>query len=123
MSALRRAGLGFVAIFLFSPRTRNWAAIGLAYTRRPLIACVLLRRDPASGFLALIFVFLVVWVTDILGYFAGRGIGGPKLWVRVSPKKTWSGAIGGFVGSMVFAAGFAARATAKSVPLLLLAGL
>ena len=41
--------------------------------------------------------FLIVWVTDIGGYFAGRGIGGPKLWARVSPKKTWAGAIGGFV--------------------------
>ena len=53
-------------------------------------------------------VLLVVWVTDIGGYFAGRGIGGPKLWPRVSPKKTWAGAVGGFVGSLCVAAGFAA---------------
>ena len=53
-------------------------------------------------------VLLVVWVTDIGGYFAGRGIGGPKLWPRVSPKKTWAGAIGGFALSLVVAGGFAA---------------
>src|SRR6202040_3601208 len=60
------------------------------------------------GFTALVFVLLIVWVTDIGGYFAGRGIGGPRLWPRVSPKKTWAGAIGGFVASLVVAAGFVA---------------
>ena len=60
-----------------------------------------MRLDSTSGFVALIFVLLVVWVTDIGGYFAGRGIGGPKLWPRVSPKKTWAGAIGGFALSLV----------------------
>ena len=66
------------------------------------------------------FVLLVVWVTDIGGYFAGRGIGGPKLWPRVSPKKTWAGAIGGFAASLVVAAGFAALGLGKTGPLLLL---
>ena len=64
------------------------------------LASVLVRLDPVWGFAALMFVLLVVWVTDIGGYFAGRGIGGPKLWPRVSPKKTWAGAIGGFVASL-----------------------
>jgi phosphatidate cytidylyltransferase len=64
---------------------------------------VLLRLDAVKGFVALIFVLLIVWVTDSGGYFAGRGIGGPKLWPRVSPKKTWSGAIGGAFGAVVVA--------------------
>ena len=50
------------------------------------------------------FVLLIVWVTDSGGYFAGRGIGGPKLWPRVSPKKTWAGAVGGFAASLAVAA-------------------
>ncbi len=113
--------LGLFAMFLFSaPAHRSWSAIGLAYTAAALFACVLLRRDPSHGFMALIFVFLVVWITDILGYFVGRGVGGPKLWVRVSPKKTWSGAIGGIVGSMLFAAAFAAAGYGNLVPMLLL---
>jgi phosphatidate cytidylyltransferase len=58
-------------------------------------------------------------VTDIGGFFAGRGIGGPKLWPRISPKKTWAGAVGGFAASLVVAAGFAAFGLGKSVPLLL----
>ena len=78
------------------------------YAAAAEIASVLVRLDPRQGFAALMFVLLVVWVTDIGGYFAGRGIGGPKLWPRVSPKKTWAGAVGGFAASLAVAAGFAA---------------
>jgi len=48
----------------------------------------------------MLFVFAIVWVTDIAAYFTGRAIGGPKLWPAVSPKKTWSGAIGGTLGGI-----------------------
>lgn len=43
---------------------------------------------------ALILLF-VIWATDIGAYFVGSFLGGPKLWPSVSPKKTWSGSIGG----------------------------
>jgi phosphatidate cytidylyltransferase len=66
-------------------------------------------------------VLLVVWATDIGGYFAGRAIGGPKLWQRISPKKTWSGAIGGFVASLLVAIGFSASDVGKALPLMILA--
>jgi phosphatidate cytidylyltransferase len=78
------------------------------------------RLDQVWGFTALMLVLLIVWVTDIGGYFAGRGLGGPKLWPRVSPKKTWAGAIGGFVASLCVAAGFAAFGLGKTGPLVLL---
>jgi phosphatidate cytidylyltransferase len=42
-------------------------------------------------------MFAVVWTTDIVAYFTGRRFGGPKLWPRVSPKKTWSGFAGGLM--------------------------
>jgi phosphatidate cytidylyltransferase len=122
-AALIVLATGFIAVALISPDRRNWTAAGFLYAAAAEIASVLVRLDSANGFVALIFVLLVVWVTDIGGYFAGRGIGGPKLWPRVSPKKTWAGAIGGFALSLVVAAGFLALGFGKSAPLLLLGAL
>ena len=53
------------------------------------------------GSVWLVWLLLVVIVTDIAGYFAGRLIGGPKFWPRVSPKKTWAGVIAGWIGAAV----------------------
>ncbi len=100
-----------------------WAATGFAYASAALLASILVRQDLVNGFAALMFVLLVVWATDIGGYFAGRSIGGPKLWPRVSPKKTWSGALGGFAASLLVAAGFAACGIGKAVPLLLVSAI
>jgi phosphatidate cytidylyltransferase len=119
-ASLAVLAIGLVATALISPERRNWAAAGFFYAGAAQVASVLVRLDSAKGFLALMFVFLIVWVTDIGGYFAGRGIGGPKLWARVSPKKTWAGAIGGFVASLAVACGFAAFDLGKAGPLLLL---
>jgi phosphatidate cytidylyltransferase len=99
----------------------GWIAIGIAYAVAAFLASVAVRLDQVWGFAALMFILLVVWMTDIGGYFAGRGIGGPKLWPRVSPKKTWAGAVGGVVLSLAVAAGFAAFGIGRLVPLLLLA--
>ena len=98
--------IGLVAVAMLSRGLRQWTAAGFLYAAVAQMASSLIRVDSETGFLALVFVFLVVWVTDIGGYFAGRGIGGPKLWARVSPKKTWAGAIGGFAASLVVAALF-----------------
>jgi phosphatidate cytidylyltransferase len=119
-AALVVLAAGFVVVALISLERRTWTAAGFCYAAAAEIASVLVRLDSVKGFAALILVLLVVWVTDIGGYFAGRGIGGPKLWPRVSPKKTWAGAIGGFVASLVVAGGFAAFDLGKTGPLLLL---
>jgi phosphatidate cytidylyltransferase len=49
------------------------------------------------GMLWLLWLVLVVVITDIAGYFAGRVFGGPKFWPAVSPKKTWSGTVAGWL--------------------------
>jgi phosphatidate cytidylyltransferase len=106
--------LGLAAVTWLSPMPRRWPVAGFFYAAAAEIASVLVRLDPTEGFVALIFILLIVWITDIGGYFAGRGIGGPKLWPRVSPNKTWAGAIGGFAASLVVAAAFFAFDPHKS---------
>lgn len=112
--------LALVWIALLAKDGRAWAAAGFVYAVAALVASILLRQDPVNGFAALMFVLLVVWATDIGGYFAGRSIGGPKLWPRVSPKKTWAGAFGSFFASLAVAGGFAAFGLGKAIPLLAL---
>jgi phosphatidate cytidylyltransferase len=121
-AALVALAIGLVAVALMTPERRNWAAAGFLYAGVAEVASVLLRLDPVKGFVALIFVLLIVWVTDSGGYFAGRGIGGPKLWPRISPKKTWAGAIGGFVASLAVASIFAVLDFGKAGPLLMISG-
>jgi phosphatidate cytidylyltransferase len=113
-------GLGILAVALLSSDRRLWSAVGIGYALAASIGSSAVRLDPLWGFAALMLVLLVVWATDIGGYFAGRLIGGPKLWPQVSPKKTWAGAIGGFAASLGVAAGFAAFNFGKIVPMLLL---
>lgn len=114
------AAVGIVLAAGLVRERRGWVASGLVYATAALVASIVVRRDAEFGFVALMFVLLIVWVTDIGGYFAGRSIGGPKLWPRVSPKKTWAGAIGGLVLSLVIAAGFALLGFGKMLPLLVL---
>ena len=82
------------------PSAPAWAAGGVIYAGALLIAPAMLRSDPQWGLTALLFLFANVWATDIFAYFCGRAIGGPLLWPRVSPKKTWSGAVGGLAGGV-----------------------
>jgi len=84
-------------------KRRTWIAAGVPYAGALGVAPIVLRSDNGEGFLAVIFLFAVVWTTDIAAYFAGRAIGGPKLMPRLSPNKTWSGAIGGTLAAVVVA--------------------
>ncbi|NOJ49510.1 phosphatidate cytidylyltransferase [Bradyrhizobium archetypum] len=119
-AALIVLAVGFVAVAAMAPERRSWAVAGFLYAAAAEIASILVRLDSVKGFAALMFVLLIVWVTDSGGYFAGRGIGGPKLWPRVSPKKTWAGAAGGFVASLAVAFGFAVFDIGRVGPLLVL---
>lgn len=94
--------IGALGAAALAPATRRlWAAAGVPYAGAIGIAPVALRADDDYGFLAIVFLFVAVWATDIAAYFAGRALGGPKLMPRVSPKKTWSGALGGTAAAII----------------------
>jgi phosphatidate cytidylyltransferase len=103
--------LGALAAGVFARAERRiWVAGGVIYAGALLAAPILLRRDVELGLVAILFLFALVWATDVAGYFTGRALGGPKLAPKISPNKTWSGAIGGSLGGML--AGLAVAAFA-----------
>ena len=110
-TALALLALGAVAVAgLASAGRRAWILAGGAYAGAMLAAPAVLRGDAEFGFLAVLLIFGVVWTTDVMAYFLGRALGGPKLWPAVSPKKTWSGAVGGAVAATIAGSGLAAWA-------------
>jgi phosphatidate cytidylyltransferase len=72
-----------------------WAVASFAYAAVIVLVPPVVRDHLDLGILALLWMFAVVWATDIAAYFTGRTFGGPKLCPAISPKKTWSGFIGG----------------------------
>jgi phosphatidate cytidylyltransferase len=83
---------------------------------------VTFRSDYDNGFIWILWLIGVVVMTDVAGYFAGRLIGGPKFWPKVSPKKTWSGTAAGWVGAGLVGAVFDifTRVGAEIIPLSML---
>ena len=81
--------------------------LGVLCIGLPAVCLVLLRGDNAFGLTAMLFVFAVVWATDIGGFVFGRAIGGPRLWPAMSPGKTWAGAGGGLLLAAAAGAGMA----------------
>jgi phosphatidate cytidylyltransferase len=96
----------------------QWDASGLAYAAISGLSLALLRDGDHSGLVAILFLFAVVWATDIAAYFVGRAVGGPKLAPSISPGKTQSGALGGAVGGVVAGLLLAAAAGAGNLAVL-----
>jgi phosphatidate cytidylyltransferase len=82
---------------------RAWVGAGLFYAAAVLIPVAMLREHAAFGFVVVLWLFAAVWATDTGAYFAGRAFGGPKLAPSISPKKTWSGAVGGTLAGLIAA--------------------
>lgn len=99
---------------------QNYAFLGL-FLVVPLVGALVLKRERLTffifalalqiagyglvhfrvefGFVWLIWLVSIVVMADIAGYFAGKAFGGPKFWPAISPKKTWSGTLAGWVGA------------------------
>ncbi len=94
----------FVDLLTGRRRAMSWGLIGGALIGSAGIAMLYLRNLDPLGFETVLWVILVVIAADVGGYFAGRIIGGPKLWPRVSPNKTWAGSLGGIVLAVIVGA-------------------
>jgi phosphatidate cytidylyltransferase len=111
VAAISVLAMGALAAAALAPAARRlWVASGIPYAGALGVAPVVLRSDGEHGFVAIVYVFVIVWATDVLAYFVGRALGGPKLLARVSPKKTWSGALAGAAAAVL--AGVAVARTA-----------
>jgi phosphatidate cytidylyltransferase len=81
--------------YIIRQRALYWGGLGFAYAMLPCVALLYLRDVPLLGSKIVLWVIALVVATDTGAYFAGRTLGGPKLWASISPKKTWAGLLGG----------------------------
>lgn len=91
-----------VAAFVLARQLRLATALYALLIELAGLALISMR---AEGLTPLLWLVAVVVISDIAGYFAGRTLGGPKFWPAISPKKTWSGTLAGWLGAALFALG------------------
>ena len=123
--ALALGGAGLVYALARHERQGEpqWLALGVAWIGLP---CVLLLRLAGAGNAGrdtVLWIFAVVWATDIGAYLVGRQLGGPRLAPRWSPRKTWAGLVGGVVCAAL--AGWATAqllGLSRVLPLVLVSG-
>jgi phosphatidate cytidylyltransferase len=99
-SALLLAFTLLAIAFVARRNGSGWLPGGIVYAGLTGISLAAIRGADMTGLKAMLVVFAVVWGTDILAYFVGRRLRGPKLAPRISPGKTWSGAIGGTIAGV-----------------------
>ncbi len=119
LAAVTVLTMGMLAAAALAPREqRAWVVAGIPYAGLLGISPIVLRSDAEYGFVAIILLFAIVWATDILAYFVGRAVGGPKLAPQFSPKKTWSGAIGGTIAAIAAAMAIGVATDVSNLPAL-----
>jgi phosphatidate cytidylyltransferase len=116
------ASCGLATTCAAGPGRRLWAFAGLIYAGSLLMSVMALHGSAADGTRAVLWLFAIVWGTDVFAYFGGRLIGGAKLWPRISPSKTWSGTLTGVLAGALIGVGVAASmhgsgSPARSIPL------
>lgn len=101
LAAVAAVGAALAVGALAGPGRRLWAGAGVLYAAVLIIAVLAIRPALSTSFerpfdvRTIVWLFAVVWGTDIAAYFAGRAIGGPKVWPAISAGKTWSGTLVG----------------------------
>ncbi len=79
-----------------------WYIGGFAYALLAALSLLWVRERAEDGLSLLLWIFIIVWATDIGAYISGRSIGGPKLAPAISPGKTWAGFYGGVAAATLF---------------------
>lgn len=92
------------ALFLVTPRRD--AVLAAAWTLLVEVAALGLIEARAASAATVFWLVGVVVVSDVAGYFVGRSLGGPKFWPSLSPKKTWSGTVAGWIGASLWSLAF-----------------
>ena len=105
-------GAAATAVFYEWTRlTKGWGAAwyigGFAYSLAAALALLWVRERADNGIALVLWVFIIVWATDIGAYFTGRSIGGPKLAPAISPGKTWAGFYGGVAAATLLGGAWA----------------
>jgi phosphatidate cytidylyltransferase len=82
---------------------KKWQIIGVFYILIPVYSVIKIRllNGEQNGAQILLWMFAIIWSTDIMAFFIGKSFGGPKIAPHISPNKTWSGAIGGLITSAI----------------------
>jgi phosphatidate cytidylyltransferase len=91
-------------------------AAGCLWVALPCIILLWLAQSESAGRITLLWVFAIVWATDIGAYAIGRLLGGPRLAPRWSPRKTWAGLLGGICCAAL--AGWATARVLGAAPVL-----
>lgn len=106
------AGSGFIFLLELFKKSEApfqniaFTFLGIIYIAIPFSLLVIL-NDYAEGncgiFTFPVLYFLMLWANDTFAYLVGMAIGKHRLFERISPKKTWEGAAGGFVFTLILA--------------------
>ena len=99
-AAVAAAALVVAAVERGLLRTRAAGLAGAGLILFLVIATLALRGDDPAGRATIFWLFAVVWASDTGAYAAGRAFGGPRFAPRISPAKTWAGALGGMVAAV-----------------------
>ncbi|GHC62086.1 phosphatidate cytidylyltransferase [Limoniibacter endophyticus] len=124
MLALIFIVIGMLALFGagIAYNTPRWPVAGYLYASLAAFSLIYLREGEGTGLLAIAYLFVLVWATDIFAYFVGKTLKGPKLAPSISPGKTISGAVGGLILAVactsVFLLSFSVALSAGAIALM-----
>jgi phosphatidate cytidylyltransferase len=78
-----------------------WFLFAIVYALLPCMTFIYLRQLEPQGLIIMLWLIFAVWATDIGAYIVGTTVQGPKILPKISPKKTWSGALGGIISATI----------------------